>query len=382
MYELDAQDVEGLDMESLTSMQEEEHISVLQFDHGEYTPLELFLQNLALLPDKPSKVSIKALNVNGRVVCDKMDKYLAYPAESSSGLKEVLKTPRHYLVYKNQEIKPRNTSHFELGTFTHSAFLEPTKFDKVRVEPKYNEATNEGLRMLIAFYWELLQMQPSEDLTELKQQALRERLQELRATSEELGYTIIDQEDNTIINIIRSTYKVYGEGILPKIFRYAKSEVSMYGTDPQTNLRTKIRPDAILLEENFGINAIVSFKTTCATSLEAFMRDCAKYRYELSEGMYLDVASNVTGRKFTATLMVMVQTCIPFQVALIYWNDEDLQVGKYKYYQAMDMVKQCRDANSYPGFDSKAAQGAYGIIEGKLPDYIKAELLPQYLPNS
>ncbi|MEG2613297.1 MAG: PD-(D/E)XK nuclease-like domain-containing protein, partial [Alistipes sp.] len=145
-------------------------------------------------------------------------------------------------------------------------------------------------------------------------------------------------------------------------------------------LPVKIRPDAILLEENFGFNAIISFKTTSATSVETFLRDCAKYQYELSEGMYLKVASEVTGRKFTATLMVMIQTVIPFQVAVLFWDAEDLQVGKYKYAQALDIVKQCKDTNSWLGFDAKAEEGAHGIIQSKLPDYIKLELLPQYIP--
>lgn len=141
----------------------------------------------------------------------------------------------------------------------------------------------------------------------------------------------------------------------------------------------KIRPDGLLLEENFGVNAILSVKTTNATSVEAFMRDCAKYRYELAEGMYLKVAGEITGREFTATLMVMAQTVLPFQVAVFYWDAEDLQVGKYKYAQALDIVKQCRAADTWPGFDAKAEEGAHGIIQCKLPDYIKAELLPQYL---
>ena len=41
----------------------------------------------------------------------------------------------------------------------------------------------------------------------------------------------------------------------------------------------------MLLEENFGINAILSIKTTSASSVQAFYNECAKYRYELSEGM-------------------------------------------------------------------------------------------------
>ena len=77
--------------------------------------------------------------------------------------------------------------------------------------------------------------------------------------------------------------------------------------------------------------------------------------------------------------MLMIQNVAPFQMALIFWDAEDLQIGKYKYAQSMDIVKQCRDAKRWDGFDALAEAGAFGIIQGKLPSYIKNELSPQYV---
>lgn len=365
----------------LTDATVAEELSPLQFDRAEYTPFEEFLHRLSELPEKPKKVHNYALSVNGRVVNDRMEKYLAHEGESSSLLKEALKSPRHYLIARNEEVKPRNTDHFELGTFCHQAILEPSKFDKVIVEPKNNRSTTEGNMNLVRFCWDLLGVPQDADLSVLKLQGLKDKVRELEARAQNEGYTFISEEYHRIIRVIKASYNTYGGGILPKLMQYVKTETSMYGKDSSTGLKVKIRPDGLLLEENFGTNAILSVKTTCATSVEAFMRDCAKFRYELAEGMYLKVASEITGRKFTATVMVMAQTVIPYQVAVFYWDAEDLEVGKYKYQQAMDIVKQCRDANSWPGFDAKAEAGAYGIIQCKLPEYIKSELLPQYLPE-
>ena len=97
--------------------------------------------------------------------------------------------------------------------------------------------------------------------------------------------------------------------------------------------------------------------------------------------MYLKVASEITGRPFTATLMLMIQSVIPFQMALLFWDAEDLQIGKYKYTQALDIVKECRETNTWPGFDALAEEGAFGIIQAKLPSFIKSELKPQYIGN-
>ncbi|MFR1667262.1 MAG: PD-(D/E)XK nuclease-like domain-containing protein [Alistipes sp.] len=358
-----------------------EELTPLRFDRSEYTPFEEFVHRLDDLPSKPTRVSVRSLGVNGKVVNDRMDKYLGHLGESSSLLKEVLKSPRHYLVARNGEVKPRNTAHFDLGTFVHSAFLEPQKFDKVLIEPPANRGTIGGICTLIRYYWELLGRAQDADLSSMKMQDMRAKLAELETEAADAGYSFVDAQTSTIIKVLRAAYRTYGGGIIPRLLRCARSETSMYTTDPQTGLAVKIRPDAMLLEEHVGANVIVSVKTTSAPSPKAFMSDAARYRYELSEGMYLEVASHVTGRRFSGTLMIVAQTTIPFQVALIWLDAEDLQIGKYKYRQALDILHQCKTNNSWPGFDCMAEEGAHGILQIRFPEWIKYELEPQYIPQ-
>lgn len=361
-----------------------------RFDDTQYTPIDSFVAMLDQVFEKSNSkgerkrvsVSNKALSVNGRVVNDSMEKYLSASALSSSALKEALKTPLHFFYYQQKTFEPKNRSHFELGTFIHSSFLEPAKFDKVAVMPELNKATNEGLCKAIEFYWNLLR-QPSDCiLTELKQPALRSKLQDLEQQAVAIGYSIIGADDAIVVDILKRGFYSYGGGVLPQLLRNAKRELSMYGTDSQTGQKVKIRPDALLLAEDIGINAIVSVKSTSATTLDGFINDAAKYRYELSEGMYLDVASQITAREFTATIMIMAQTVIPFQIAVFYWDAEDLQVGKYKYRQAMDIVAECADKKVYRGFEVKAAQGTHGIIQMKLPNWTKFEVQPTYIETN
>lgn len=356
-----------------------EELCPLQFDRAEYTPFEEFIHRLDNLPEKPRRVYNYALSVNGRVANDRMETYLKAAGESSSLLKEALKSPRHYLIARNEEIARPDGKHFELGTFAHEAILEPRRFEQVVVKPKADRGTIRGCVELIRFFSDLLNISQVEIDPSWKLPTLKGMAADMEAQSEKAGYTLIDRTYYDIIRAMKVSFNTYGGGILPRIMPYVKTETSMYGSDASTGLKVKIRPDGMLLEENFGVNAILSVKTTNATSVEAFMRDCAKYRYELAEGMYLKVAGEITGREFTATLMVMAQTVLPYQVAVFYWDAEDLQVGKYKYAQALDIVKQCRETDTWPGFDGKAEEGAHGIIQCKLPDYIKAELLPQYL---
>ena len=363
----------------------------LKFDKNEYTDLGEFLYMLMMhgvlpggTPSKGRKPSCKSLAVqpHSRVVNDKMEKYLAAPGESSSALKEVLKSPRHYLIYKNEDLHKKDESHFELGTFIHSAFLEPSKFTKVKVLPEDgNKSSRAGVIALIKYYWTLLGVAPDVFLDEMKMDALKEVCVDLEEQAKRAGYSFIDPTMQQIVKILQNSYRTYGGGIIPRLIAQGRTETSFYGHDPETGLKVKIRPDCMLLEEQVGANIILSVKTTSATSVDGFMRDAAKYRYELAEGMYLKVASEITGRQFSGTLMLVAQTCLPYQCFLLWLDAEDLACGKYKYQQAIDIVKACRDANEWPGFETFAEDGSFGIIQTKFPSWIKEELKPQYIPE-
>lgn len=347
----------------------------LQFDHTKYSDYDFVVDCLNNLPNRKKRVSRKTLGVNGRVVADAMPTYLANPATSSSALKEVLKTPRHYLIYQDPRLK-KEKNHFTLGTFCHSAFLEPRKFDLARVEPDYALNTKEGIANMIEWYQEELAL-PASDLRDVSMVALREMLASLKQKFTEAGMIAVSADHKQIIEVIRRAYKIYGGGILPKLLRLADSEVSFYANDPDTGLKVKVRPDGLLLEENAGFNAVISLKTTSAETLDQFARDATKYRYDLSEGMYLDVISHVTGRKFTATIMVVLQTVHPYQVMMLYWSPEDLESGRYKYHQAINTLAECKRNNNYPSFDSFAEEGAKGLIRFELPAYARLALKEQ-----
>lgn len=350
----------------------------LRYDQTKYVDFEEFITNLDNLPKRKKKVKKGDLSVNGRVVTDKMPNYLSARGESSSALKEALITPRHYTIYKDPRIV-RDADHFTLGTFCHSAFLEPKLFEKVRVEPKDNEASIAGLSNLIRWYWEQLGVMDEYILADAKRDDLKRILSELRDRFHAEGYRCIKEEHNVIIDIIRKTYKTYGGGILPKLLKYADAETSFYTTDPDTGLDVKVRPDAVLLEENVGANIVLSLKTTRQPTIEAFARDAVRLGYDLSEGMYLDVVSHTTGRQFTGTLMIVLQTVQPWQVFALWWSPEDLESGKYKYRQALEIVADCKEKKNFPGFDARAEEGAHGIIQFELPAYSRLALPEQYI---
>jgi hypothetical protein len=187
---------------------------------------------------------------------------------------------------------------------------------------------------------------------------------------------LIEEDHKIIIDVLKSHYNNYGGGIIPLLLKGAEYETSFYGKDPTSGMSVKVRPDAFNTEENIGVNAIISMKTTSADNIGKFMYDAAKFKYELSEGMYQKVVSEITGRKFNATIMIMLQTVPPFLPAVFYWDADDLQNGKYKYDYAMSIVAECNEKRLYPGYDALAEDGNYGIINMHLPEWSLKEVHP------
>ena len=370
----------GFDVYDLGWAEKVEPLRPLQYDRSHYTEFEELLTHLNDLPARKRKVKKSDLSINGRVVSDTMDAYLAHDGESSSALKQALITPRHYVTYKDPRIN-RDKRHFQLGTFCHSAFLQPELFRKVRTEPKADRSTLNGVRKLIEWYWEQLGVPAECPLSDMNHRELKELLSDCERRFRTAGYICIPEEDNVKIDLIRKVYATYGGGILPRLMKLADAETSFYDTDPLTGLKEKVRPDAMILEENIGLNIVVSFKTTSASTIEQFARDAAKYKYDLSEGMYLDVMSRITGRSFTGTLMVVLQTCEPWQVFVLWWSPDDLEAGKYKYRQAMEIVAECKEKRSFPGYDARAESGAHGIIQFELPEYSRLAIPEQNIES-
>lgn len=340
---------------------------------------------------------VKAVNVPSdslregkELIQDSFEKYLsANGYNSSSFLKKALYTPRHYFFEKefNPELrKYQNKKSFELGTFIHEAILEPTKFSRVFVEPSLHGVSKNSTEHHenLAFKW-FEKVEESENpfidktclsapLKGLKRDEYKEYIYGLKAIS---MIESISEEDFIKIQAFKQIYDTYGNGIIPELLKHSKREVSLYYEDEETGLNVRIRPDALQFKENIGCNAIISLKSTSSENLGKFFYDCAKYHYDLSEAMYQDVASEVTGRKFDTTIMIMVQTVAPFGIAVIRWNQEDIATGRYKYRLALNNVLDFENNSVKSSYDTYSEEGNGGIIDSKLPDWNKKEISPR-----
>lgn len=390
-----------MNFESLPTLDEmkrervETNYSNLKTDDRTEQKVTALVQFLNENEDNPVIIpSIESLAVNGSVNDEPMTEYLQTKAVSSGDTGEANKTPIHYLYKRTEEAQKldemKDKSHFELGTFAHEAFLEPDLFEKVKLEPAYSLASNAGADTAISFYQSLLMeafslghidaLPPFEDTTSYKLPDKKEYLGHLKAAN---PYTMIDEKHALIISIIKRNYEKYGKGIIKMLLRGAMPEKSFYYNDEEYgDMLLKCRPDALVFEENCGLNAVVSFKTTAVKSIDKFLYDAASYKYNVKEAFYQRVVSKVTGRDFGTTIMVMLQTSEPFLPAIIVLDDTDMEISRMEMENGLSIIQDIESEKLTPiGFETFAEEGHQGIITPRLPWWISKSINPSLLAD-
>lgn len=323
-------------------------------------------------------------------VQDSFEDYLGSEHYGSSTIKQMLKTPMHFAFARDDDKLKLDAisqkDYFQLGSFLHEAVLQPWKFNQVLVEPKFSLASKAGVNGLIEFWTQ--QVKELDNSDEIFQSA-RDKVAELGLDIEKMdglktyyqalkigtGLIPVSEEHYLKIKILQKHINRYAGGIIGRLIRGSRREVSFYSEDPETGIKVKVRPDAVQFAENIGVNAIISVKSTGCEDLRAFLYRCAELDYDLSEGMYQEVVSDVSGRDFNTTIMIMLQTIEPYAIAVLVWKPEDIEMGKYKYRTALRDIKNCFDTGEFRGFDTYAED--LGLIELPLPSWNNKELDPK-----
>lgn len=363
-------------------LEKHEPFEVSQYYHkpeSEYKTISEIVNHIKTR-EKAVNVSSESLRVNGHLIQDSFEKYLNSAYNSSNMLKKALLTPRHYTFEKeyNEELqKYKSKKHFDLGTFLHQCILEPTKFSRVIVEPPTNRSIKKELINLCEFWKKEciergIQVQPFETLEDMKNDEIKKLIENMKTSC---NLQSVTASDYIKIKAAKNSFDMYGGGILHEIMKRSKREVSLYYKDEETNIPLRIRPDAIQFSENIGVNACISVKSTSASDTKKFMSDCARYHYDLSEAMYLDILRKVTGRDFDTCLMIMFQTSEPYSIAVFRWRPEDIAIGHYKYRYALNNIKDFEN-NPHLSYDSYAEEGNAGIIDSCLPSWNAVEFPP------
>ena len=309
--------------------------------------------------------NIQTMNRGGVAIKDPMETYLSNTGYHSTGpfVALSLGTPLDFEYYHSEEKKAldmyKDKSHFDLGTFVHEAILEPEKWDNVICEPSASRASHAGLDSLIDFWDEYAKMpRPSAGAK------VEEKKAWIDMAKEASGKSVISTKDAMIVQRIHAQWLKYEGGFWSNLIGNAHKEVSIYADDFM-GLPMRVRPDALLFAEQIGVNAIVSVKSTRATSVRQYVNQFYNLGYATKEAAYQRIASHVLGIDFTTTINIVVSTAEPFNVGVFIVPNETIALGGQIFSQAVINAKLAMEQNYYPGWEIKAGIGNYGIIELK-----------------
>lgn len=230
--------------------------------------------------------------------------------ESTTGLKEILRSPAHYRYYKDNPRTEKNV--YRLGTAIHAALLEPARFQQeYLVLPDFNRRTKEG------------------------------KQQEADFKAQHPGSFFVTEDEIEVITGIANSVAKHSDAMA--LLKMGKPEVSHFWRDEETGIYLKCRSDSLSDYCNLDV------KSTEDASPAEFVRSAARYDYDMASYIYSEGVRMVTGKARPFGFLV-VEKKAPFQVALYFASDEMLASGLYRFQQAMKKLKEARETNQWHGY--------------------------------
>lgn len=239
------------------------------------------------------------------------DEYLALDALSSSGAKDILRSPAFYRWRKDHPSEP--TPSMVLGTALHMAVLEPERFERtVVVDPGFDRRTKPG--KADAEQW----------ASNLPPEAL-----------------ILQAPQMELVRGMQGAieHHPYAARLLDDI----QPELSiLWDAD---GVQCKARLDAL----GIGHNVLIDIKTSSDASWDSFAKSAANFGYHIQAAHYIDGAKAAGYGKRTM-LFVVVENTPPHQVAVYVLDDEAVRAGEVKMARARELYLECVAQDQWPGY--------------------------------
>lgn len=235
--------------------------------------------------------------------------YHAGPGISSTGLKEILKSPAHYLAYlEGQE----DSAAFRLGRLVHMRILEPEVYAaSVVVAPPMDGRTTAGKAAKEAF----LASSAGKEVVSANEHAENEKYAKAASSNK----------------------------LASKIFQGGQAELSVYWVDEETKVLCKARADYLRGE------AIFDLKTTSYSAApKEFQKTVLNLSYHVSAAFYLDgFASQLPVKHFS---WVVVEKKPPNCFGFFAADQELLNAGRAEYTKALATFAECLKTQVWSGY--------------------------------
>jgi hypothetical protein len=242
-----------------------------------------------------------------------IEEYHADPAISNSGLAQILRSPAHYIAYRNQEFE--STDAQDLGTAAHFAILEPKEFNKRYV------------------------VQP----VEIKRRAGKVWEDFVAANP---GKEILKSEDaKAITQMVDAAYSH------PTVSQYLKggaTEQSFFWIDPETGVRCKARPDYWRPD---GI--WVDLKTCRNAEEREFAKSVANYGYYRQAAFGMEGVGIVTLKPQVGYVTIAIETEAPHGIGVYILDDQAIDFGRIQFRKGLEIYSKCLKTDIWPGYSTE-----------------------------
>lgn len=264
----------------------------------------------------------------------------------------------------------KQTAALYFGTASHAAMLEPEMFKaefsrKISKEDNANYLTSDaGIKKFIKDkgipgysnkpFYDLVQCALDID-PHVKIFQFDSIRQELKCESK--GQTLVKGEDYD--NIMQMREVLFNDPDNVELFKGATVESSimcevLIGDNWH---KVKIRPDIITKS-----GMVPDYKTTAKMNPEDFARQAYYAGYWFKQAFVIDILAAVYDHKFTAALLAQGKAS-PFIPQIYLLTNEQLQVGREQYIEALIKIDQCKKDKVWPAYFD-------GTVNLPTPDFI------------
>lgn len=252
--------------------------------------------------------------------------YRALQAVNYSSLKKIADSPLHYWheVLNPEREKKEPTPAMVLGSAIHCLCLEGLEtFAKQYIRAgKFDRRTKEG-------------------------KANYEAYLEAKGDATELSWELWDQTHAVAAAVLKSPM---AQALIEGANGHSEEVVQWF--DKETGMLCKCKADRIQTIDHETY--VVDLKTTRDASPQSFARDMANLRYHWQAAFYSDgVAASGDWGPVKGFIFIAVEKEPPYPVAIYNVPESTLQHGRDQYRAALHKLKECLEADYWPGYDDK-----------------------------
>lgn len=247
----------------------------------------------------------------------KNELYHKMPGISSSGIRDLLRSPAHYYYKYYVSQDELETSAMRFGNLVHTALLEPDRYNNnVMLEPKFDKRTKQG------------KIEYDTYKLNLGKEAI-----------------LVTEDEMKAVIAIRDNF--YSMPFLNKLFGSGEAEKSCFWKDDESGIVCKSRPDWLRWD-----GVICDIKTTSDASSSAFKRSIVTYGYHVQAAWNLNAVKMVSGKKPKHYIFIAIENKAPYQIAAYILDDASEDLGWDQCQKAMSLLKHSVETSSFDGYQN------------------------------